>query len=115
MFYDPQVKSHGTSTRGKPLTLVIENAITSNQTQQPQQQQPSESQATTTTTTAPEVVPLGSTGLLKLDVHSNETITNLKVKIKELINFTGLPRDLVLTTKKEQIREENKTLNDLQV
>jgi hypothetical protein len=83
-----KVKSHGTSTRGKPLTLIISN----------------------------EVPNVQCAETFKLEAHSNETIVGIKKRVKDcLIGYKGNVSDLYLTTKRNQIHEEDKTLNELQI
>jgi hypothetical protein len=82
-----KAKSHGASTRGKPVTLHVVNVVAG---------------------TSPEV--------FDLELHSNESINAVKQKIKDTLqNFQGAVTDLFLTLKKNPITEENKTLQDLNI
>lgn len=78
--------SHGSNTRGKPITLIITNSI-------------------------PETQP---TDNFVLQAHSNETISAIKARIfSHITNFKGAVNDVLLSIKRDQIQEEDRTIDDM--
>lgn len=80
-----RLRTHGASTRGKPITIRISQA--SGDVNNP----------------------------MTLDTHSNLTVADLRHKIKPLIlEFKGPAKDLILTTNKEVLQDDSQTLQQLQ-
>eukprot|EP01119_Soliformovum_irregulare_P016659 TRINITY_DN4860_c0_g1_i1.p1 TRINITY_DN4860_c0_g1~~TRINITY_DN4860_c0_g1_i1.p1 ORF type:complete len:2591 (-),score=801.00 TRINITY_DN4860_c0_g1_i1:32-7804(-) len=78
--------SHGSNTRGKPITLIITNSI-------------------------PETQPTES---FVLQAHSNETISAIKARIfTHITNFKGAVNDILLSIKRDQIQEEDRTIDEM--
>lgn len=87
--FEFKIKSHGSITRGKPLTLIISNGI-----------HPESEQNWT------------------LECHSNEKLKQAKLKVKKLLgkSFEGTLAELFFSTKDEQqLSEENSTLEELKI
>lgn len=62
------------------------------------------------------LIPNSQPPSFQIYVHSNENIIHIKQKIKDfLVDFQGSLNDLYITTKKNQIHEENKTLSELNI
>ena len=83
-----KTRSHGRSTRGPPLTLNIINDVPGSE--------------------APES--------FQVEAHHNETIEELKQKIKAMLpKFQGVVEELFLAFNRTQLQDENKSLQELQI